>query len=83
MQHEVRFVRGRFSPLPGCLGRASVLGIMPDWNPAEMIGASAGLALHPQHGETADALFASADIALYAAKEAGRDRIHEPAAAQH
>jgi len=35
-----RFVRGRFSPLPGCLGRASVLGIMPDWNPAEMIGAT-------------------------------------------
>lgn len=38
---EVRsFVRGRLAPLPGCLGRASVLGIMPDWNPAEMIGAT-------------------------------------------
>lgn len=35
-----RFVRGRLCPLPGCLGRASVLGIMPDWNPAEMIGAT-------------------------------------------
>ncbi|MGE4265195.1 MAG: PEP/pyruvate-binding domain-containing protein [Desulfovibrio sp.] len=35
-----RFVRGRLRPLPGCLGRASVLGIMPDWNPAEMIGAT-------------------------------------------
>ena len=39
------------------------------------VGASAGLALHPQHGETADALFASADIALYAAKEGGRRRL--------
>lgn len=39
------------------------------------VGASAGLALHPQHGETADDLFASADIALYAAKEGGRRRL--------
>ncbi|WLR94559.1 putative bifunctional diguanylate cyclase/phosphodiesterase [Shinella zoogloeoides] len=39
------------------------------------VGASAGLALYPQHGETADALFASADIALYAAKEGGRRRL--------
>lgn len=33
-----RFVRARLAPLPGSLGRSSVLGIMPDWNPAEMIG---------------------------------------------
>lgn len=33
-----RFVRTRLAPLPGSLGRSSVLGIMPDWNPAEMIG---------------------------------------------
>ncbi|WP_313528386.1 EAL domain-containing protein [Shinella sp.] len=39
------------------------------------VGASAGLALHPHHGETADDLFASADIALYAAKEGGRRRL--------
>jgi diguanylate cyclase (GGDEF)-like protein len=39
------------------------------------VGASAGLALYPQHGETADTLFASADIALYAAKEGGRRRL--------
>ncbi|WP_313192924.1 putative bifunctional diguanylate cyclase/phosphodiesterase [Shinella zoogloeoides] len=39
------------------------------------VGASAGLALYPQHGDTADNLFASADIALYAAKEGGRRRL--------
>ena len=39
------------------------------------VGASAGLALHPHHGETPDDLFASADIALYAAKEGGRRRL--------
>ena len=39
------------------------------------VGASAGLALYPQHGDTADDLFASADIALYAAKEGGRRRL--------
>lgn len=39
------------------------------------VGASAGLALYPQHGDTADDLFASADIALYAAKKGGRRRL--------
>jgi diguanylate cyclase (GGDEF)-like protein/PAS domain S-box-containing protein len=34
--------------------------------------ASIGIALAPQHGETPDQLFASADIALYAAKGRGR-----------
>ncbi len=36
------------------------------------IGASIGLALFPEHAETADALIQYADTALYAAKEAGR-----------
>ncbi|MDX3925331.1 MAG: EAL domain-containing protein [Shinella sp.] len=40
-----------------------------------VIGASAGLALYPDHGETAETLFASADIALYAAKQGGRRRL--------
>lgn len=38
-------------------------------------GASIGLALFPEHGRSAEAIFASADIALYAAKDGGRQRI--------
>ncbi|TVO60270.1 PEP-utilizing enzyme [Denitromonas ohlonensis] len=33
-----RFVRERFRPCAGVFGERSVLGQMPDWNPAEMIG---------------------------------------------
>ena len=36
------------------------------------IGASIGVALAPIHGETAQVLLARSDIALYAAKEAGK-----------
>ncbi|MEF7616175.1 EAL domain-containing protein [Aquincola sp. MAHUQ-54] len=36
------------------------------------IGASAGVALSPQHGSDSDTLLARADIALYAAKAAGK-----------
>lgn len=32
------FVRNRFRPLQGVFGTTTVLGQMPDWNPAEMIG---------------------------------------------
>lgn len=38
-------------------------------------GASIGLAVFPWHGRSAEALFASADIALYAAKDGGRHRV--------
>ncbi|MFP5075698.1 putative bifunctional diguanylate cyclase/phosphodiesterase [Rhizobium sp. YIM 134829] len=38
------------------------------------IGLSMGVALCPQHGQTADILMSHADIALYAAKRAGRHR---------
>jgi glutamine kinase len=33
-----RFVRSRLQPIPGVYGSTTVLGQMPDWNPAEMIG---------------------------------------------
>lgn len=32
------FVRARLQPMPGVYGNTTVLGQMPDWNPAEMIG---------------------------------------------
>jgi glutamine kinase len=33
-----RFVRNRFRPMDGVFGETTILGQMPDWNPAEMIG---------------------------------------------
>jgi phosphohistidine swiveling domain-containing protein len=33
-----QFVKSRFKPTPGVYGNTTVLGQMPDWNPAEMIG---------------------------------------------
>ena len=39
------------------------------------IGASAGIALAPQHGRDADTLLSHADIALYAAKAAGQSTV--------
>jgi diguanylate cyclase (GGDEF)-like protein/putative nucleotidyltransferase with HDIG domain len=46
---------------------------------------SFGIASYPQHGETAGSLLRAADEALYAAKQAGRDRsvIHDPALSDH
>ena len=37
-----------------------------------VIGASVGIALSPDHGTGASALFGHADLALYASKDAGR-----------
>gem|GEM_PF-4592337 len=36
---------------------------------------SMGVAAYPRHGETSEDLLRMADAALYAAKQAGRDRI--------
>lgn len=38
---------------------------------------SAGVACHPEDGATIDALLAAADEALYAAKAAGKNRVHQ------
>ena len=40
-----------------------------------MVTLSAGIACMPEHGTTANELLRAADESLYAAKQAGRDRI--------
>jgi len=35
-----RFIQERSLPRPGLLGRRTILGVMPDWNPAEILGAN-------------------------------------------
>ena len=40
------------------------------------ISASVGAALYPRHGADADALLAQADAAMYAAKQAGKNRFN-------
>ena len=34
------FIRGRLQPVHGAAGMRSIWGIMPDWNPVEMLGAA-------------------------------------------
>jgi diguanylate cyclase (GGDEF)-like protein/PAS domain S-box-containing protein len=43
--------------------------------PLGRITASLGVAAFPEHGRTGDALIKAADVALYASKEAGGDRV--------
>lgn len=38
LPHVERFLGERAAPRPGILGRRTILGVMPDWNPAEIIG---------------------------------------------
>lgn len=40
------------------------------------VGASVGVAVYPHHGESAEALLHNADLAMYAAKERGRNCWH-------
>lgn len=40
------------------------------------IGASVGVAVHPHHGDTAEVLLHNADLAMYGAKERGRNCWH-------
>jgi diguanylate cyclase (GGDEF)-like protein len=43
--------------------------------PLGTVTVSAGVALYPDHGSHSEALINSADVALYQAKEEGRDRV--------
>jgi diguanylate cyclase (GGDEF)-like protein len=51
------------------LGEPYALG---DAEPRPLVGASVGVAWYPDHGEDLDTLMRHADLALYAAKNAGR-----------
>jgi hypothetical protein len=42
IEHVAGFVEQLMTPRHGLFGRRSILGVMPDWNPAEMIG------IHPR-----------------------------------
>lgn len=42
------------------------------------VTASLGVVTYPEHGLTSEELVRRADVALYAAKRAGRDRVHSP-----
>jgi len=54
-----------------------ISGQTPD-SPNVTLTASIGLASYPQHGEDLTDLLEAADLALYAAKRAGRDRVGLP-----
>ncbi|MFC7241311.1 diguanylate cyclase [Catellatospora aurea] len=45
---------------------------------AVQVTASLGVVTYPEHGLTSEELVRRADVALYAAKRAGRDRVHSP-----
>jgi hypothetical protein len=38
LEHVRSFLAHRLAPQPGLYGASTVLGVMPDWNPAEIIG---------------------------------------------
>ncbi len=38
IERVAEFVAQKTGPAPGLFGQRSILGVMPDWNPAEMIG---------------------------------------------
>lgn len=40
MKHVEEFISRSMTPRYGLFGRRTILGVMPDWNPAEMIGVS-------------------------------------------
>jgi diguanylate cyclase (GGDEF)-like protein/PAS domain S-box-containing protein len=60
--------------------RRAFTDLMHEATGEEAASLSAGIAVFPEHGRTQDALIRSADEALYAAKNAGRDRMRIAAA---
>lgn len=55
---------------------ASISAPMTVFGKSVQIGASAGVAIYPEDGEDMDSLIKNADIALYQAKEQGRNTYH-------
>lgn len=65
VEHARTFVADRMRPSPRLAGASTVLGTMPDWNPAEMIGsAPRPLALSLYQALIGDASFAEARARL-------------------
>jgi len=57
------------------LERIRALQVLFNGSSLGTISASIGVAAYPEHGDLAADLLSAADTALYAAKQAGRDRI--------
>jgi diguanylate cyclase (GGDEF)-like protein len=57
--------------------RSSILDLdlTQRYTPLGTISASFGVAISPDHGSDADSLLRAADVALYAAKASGRNRV--------
>jgi diguanylate cyclase (GGDEF)-like protein len=57
------------------LSKVRGLGLKSGEKDLGRIAISAGIALYPEHGEDIETLLQAADIALYEAKQSGRDRL--------
>jgi diguanylate cyclase (GGDEF)-like protein len=55
--------------------RETVIAVVPGRGSGPTVTVSLGVAVFPEHGETPEAIIASADRALYDAKRNGRNRV--------